>query len=115
MSSSTAAVLQSHLRAARDGVDAILQDYAEHSVLITPDATYRGLAEIRGFFVALLDGLPDGFFDAIEMNRAEVVGEFAYILWTRKPWLPLATDTFVVRDGKIVFQTFTAQGRAQDD
>jgi hypothetical protein len=42
------------------------------------------------------------------MNRQEIVGEVAYIHWERKPWFPLATDTFVVRNGKILVQTFTA-------
>src|SRR5689334_969912 len=35
---STEAVLQSHLRAATVGVDAVLQDYTDESVLITHDA-----------------------------------------------------------------------------
>ena len=105
---STEAVLQNHLRAATIGVAAIMQDYTEHSVLITHDATYRGLAGIRGFFTALFGALPAGFFDELKMIRQEIVGEVAYILWERKPYLAQATDTFVVRDGRILFQTFTA-------
>jgi hypothetical protein len=85
-----------------------MEDYTDHSILVTHDAVYRGLAEIRQFFTALLGGLPAGFFDAFRMNRQEVTGDMAYILWEAKPWLPLATDTFVVRNGKILFQTFTA-------
>ena len=113
MSISTESILQNHLLAAKDGVDAILQDYTDESVLITHDATYRGLAEIRQFFTTLLNGLPKGFFDSLTMNRQEVVGEVAYILWERKPWLALATDTFVVRNGKILFQTFAAYPASQ--
>lgn len=105
---STDAVLRNHLQAARIGVDAIMQDYTERSVLITHDATYRGLAEIRQFFTALLQQLPAGFFDAVRMNRQEIVGEVAYILWEREPIITQATDTFVVRNGKILAQTFTA-------
>src|SRR5689334_16605884 len=101
---STEAVLQNHLRAATVGVDAIMQDYTDESVLITHDATYRGLAEIRGFFTALLGALPARFFDTMKMNRQETVGEVAYILWERKPIISQATDTFVVRNGKILFQ-----------
>jgi hypothetical protein len=108
MQLSTAGVIQNHLRAAREGVDAVMQDYADESVLVTPDATYRGLAEIRQFFVGLLGGFPAGFFDSFKLNRHEVDGEIGYILWESKPWLPLATDTFVVRDGKIRIQTFAA-------
>ena len=103
---STEAVLQNHLRAAKVGVDAVMQDYTDSSVLITHDATYRGLAEIRGFFTALFGALPAGFFDELKMIRQEIVGEAAYILWERKPQIARATDTFVVRDGKILVQTF---------
>ena len=105
---STEAVLQNHLRAAKVGVDAIMQDYTDHSVLITHDSTYRGLVEIRSFFTTLFKELPEGFFDALKMNRQEIVGEVAYILWERKPIISQATDTFVVRNGKILVQTFTA-------
>jgi hypothetical protein len=105
---STETVLQNHLRAAKVGVEAVMQDFTEESVLITQDATYRGLAEIRRFFTALMNRLPAGFFDALTMNRQEIVGEVAYILWEKKPIISQATDTFVVRDGKILFQTFTA-------
>ena len=105
---STEAVLQNHLHAATVGVDAVMQDYTDDSVLITHEATYRGLAEIRGFFTALFEALPAGFFDAMKMTRQEIVGEVAYILWERKPIISQATDTFVVRDGRILFQTFTA-------
>ena len=105
---STEAVLQNHLRAAKVGVDAIMQDYTNHSVLVTHDSTYRGLVEIRRFFTTLFKELPEGFFDALKMNRQEIVGEVAYILWERKPIISQATDTFVVRNGKILVQTFTA-------
>jgi hypothetical protein len=104
---STEGVLRNHLRAARMGVDAVMQDYTDGSVLITHDATYCGLAEIRRFFSALFNELPAGFFDAMELNRQEIIGEVAYILWERKPIIFQATDTFVVRNGKILFQTFT--------
>ena len=105
---STEAVLRNHLRAAKEGVDAVMQDYTDQSVLITHDATYRGLAEIRRFFTVLFKELPAGFFDAMKMNRQEIVGEVAYILWERMPIISQATDTFVVRNGRILFQTFTA-------
>jgi len=102
----TETVLHNHLRAARVGVEAVMQDYTDQSILITHDTTYRGLAEIRRFFTGLFQGLPAGFFDAITMHRQEIVGEVAYILWERPPQIAWATDTFVVRNGKILVQTF---------
>jgi len=105
---STEAVLRNHLRAATVGVDAIMDDYTEQSVLITHDATYRGLAEIRVFFEGLFEQLPTGFFDGmVRMTREEIVGEVAYILWEGRPIISRATDTLVVRNGKILLQTFT--------
>lgn len=104
---STEAVLQNHLRAAKIGVDAVMQDYTDQSVLITHYATYRGLAEIQGFFTALFGALPRGFFDELKMIRQEIVGEVAYVLWERQPQIARATDTFVVRNGTILVQTFT--------
>ena len=103
---STETVLQNHLRAAKIGVDAIMEDYTDESVLITHEATYRGLAEIRRFFTALFGALPRGFFDELKLIRHEIVDEVAYILWERKPQIARATDTFVVRNGKILVQTF---------
>ena len=102
------ALLQRHLQNASVGVDAVMQDYSDASVLITHDSTFRGLAEIRGFFASLLEGPSRGFIKALEMHRQEIVGEVAYILWEAKPWFRFATDTFVFRDGKILFQTFSA-------
>jgi hypothetical protein len=106
MQHATESVVNNHLQAARQSVDAVMKDFNEESVLITNDATYKGLDEIRQFYSQLLNGLPDGFFDAYNLNRMEVVGEVAYILWEAKPWFPLATDTFVVRNGKFAYQTF---------
>lgn len=104
----TEAVVRNHLRAATIGVDALLEDYTDESVLITHDATYRGPAEIRAFFTALFEVLPAGFFETrMKMVRQAFVGELGYILWEGKPIVSQATDTFVVRDGKILFQTFT--------
>jgi len=102
----TEAVLQKHLAAAATSVEAVMADYVDESVLITPTATYKGRAEICAFFTELLQGATKGFLGAFRMKRQEISGDLAYILWEAKPWFPFATDTFLVRDGKIVLQTF---------
>jgi hypothetical protein len=56
-------------------------------------------------------GKPGAVFN---MKQQFVEGDFAYILWTAETAdnvYELATDTFVVRDGKIVAQSFTARVR----
>jgi len=104
----TEAVLNHHLRSFDEGIDSILKDYTEGSVVVTPEATFRGINEIRGFFESFVAGLPAGIWNSFTMRRQVVVGEVAYILWEAKPWFPLGTDTFVVKEGKIAFQTFAS-------
>ncbi len=108
----TEETLLKHLQAFGNGdVDAIMTDYDEAAVLIMPDGPLRGTVEIRSGFESLLADLPPGS-TTLEVSKQIVEGEIAYIVWSgesEKLKIPFATDTFVVRDGKIVAQTFTPQ------
>ena len=49
---------------------------------------------------------------SFEMLREEVEGEVAYLVWkaeTADHRYELGTDTYIVRNGKIVTQTFAAK------
>src|SRR5687767_9215412 len=78
----TAAVFARHLQAfASADVDAIMGDYTEASVVWTPDATARGLEQIRAFFTQVFALFPaEGTVFAIQ--RQEVEGEVAYLAWS---------------------------------
>ncbi len=103
----TTTTLQHHLTAIAQGnLDAILSDYTEESVLFLADNTLPGLDPIRNFFATLLATLPADWMADFKMIRQAIEGEVAYIVWQAPPVFPLATDTFVVRKGKIVAQTF---------
>lgn len=103
----TATTLQHHLTAIAQGnLEAILSDYTQESVLFLPDKTLHGLDPIRDFFAALLATLPADWMADFKMSRQDIDGEIAYIFWQAPPVFPLATDTFVVRNGKIMAQTF---------
>lgn len=46
------------------------------------------------------------------MNQESIEGEYAYIVWsaeTADNGYEIGTDTFVVRDGKILAQSFAAR------
>ena len=103
---STETTLGHHLQAFSVGLDAIMQDYTESSVLFTPDGPLAGLSAIRAFFDGFLRSSPPELLQAMSLVRQDVKGEIAYIIWKAEPFIPLATDTFVVRNGKIVTQTF---------
>ena len=106
----TETILDNHLKSVAAGdLDAVLSDYAPDAVLYTPEGAVRGLEELRRFFRRFLATLPGGFVENFEMLRRHVEGEVAYIAWRSAGTVALGTDTFIVRDGKIVVQTVAAQ------
>jgi ketosteroid isomerase-like protein len=111
-SEQTRQVLEHHMAAVDSGdIDAILSDYADDAVLLTPKGPRRGHAEIR----VVLDWLLANVFtpgSSFSMVQQLVEGEIAYIVWSAESEryrIPLATDTYVIRDGKIVAQTFATR------
>ena len=105
----TKKVLDHHLQTfQRNDLDGVMADYTEESVLITPDRTYKGLAEIRENFVQAYKALPANG-TTMTVTKSVVSRDVAYIVWKAvTPTLDFkyATDTFVIVDGKIVTQTF---------
>ena len=101
----TLAVLKSHAKAFRHGVDRIIEDYAEDAVIMSPSGIHKGHEEIRPFFENEIVNFPEGFLEVLKTLRVDAHGEFAYFLWEAKPFWERGVDSFVVRDNKIVFQT----------
>ena len=106
----TEATLTRHLEAimSRD-VEAVLDNFTEESVIITADGVIRGLSAIRADTEFFFSESPEGLIDAIEVVRQEVIGEIAYIIWKAEPYVSMASETFLVRDGKIRVQTYVSQ------
>jgi len=110
----TEAVLAHHMEAivAKDA-DGILEDFTENSVLFTPDGKVEGLTALRGFFEPFVAGSIDELLAGFQMDRQEVHGEevhgeLAYIVWNAGSIIRLGTDTIIVQNGKIKYQTFAA-------
>ncbi len=85
-----------------------MKDYTEESVLITPDVTYKGLAEIRQNFVNAFAAFPRDS-TTMTLTKSIVVNDVGYIIWSAKTpnfELSFGTDTFIIHDGKIVRQTY---------
>jgi ketosteroid isomerase-like protein len=107
----TATTLTHHLQAIlQTDVDAIMSDYTEESVLVTPQGQLVGLAAIRGFFTQFIANSPPELLKAITLTHQDVTGEIAYIIWKAEPFIPFASDTFLIRDDTIVVQTFFMPG-----
>lgn len=108
----TSEVVEQHLRSFYEkDVDGVLADYASDAVLFVPGGPLRGLAAIKRFFQVFVAEFskPGATFSMCEQHA---VGDYAYILWnaeTADNKYEAATDTFIVRKGKIVAQSFAAR------
>jgi ketosteroid isomerase-like protein len=109
---STKDVLDHHLKCfAKGDLEGVLSDYAPGAVMFTPDGPLRGADAMRPLFQAMIAefGKPGAVFS---LTRQTVQGDYAYILWTAETAdnvYEMGTDTFIVRDGKIVAQSFAAK------
>jgi len=107
--SSTKKILNRHLKSfGSHDLDGILSDYAPGAVLFTPEGPLRGVDAIKPFFRALIVEFqkPGATFS---LQHQSVEGDFGYILWTAETAdnvYGLGTDTFVVRNDKILVQSF---------
>jgi ketosteroid isomerase-like protein len=109
---STKDILDNHLGAffKRD-LHRVLSDYAPDAVMFTQDGTLKGVDSIRPLFQALFAEFGKGR-PTFNMQRQTIEGDCGYIVWaaeTADNVYEMATDTFVVRAGKIVTQSFTAK------
>jgi ketosteroid isomerase-like protein len=110
---STEAVLNHHLESFGAGdVEELLKDYTDESILITPDGRLTGLDALREAFQGFFTGLFKPGTYEFTMDAMEMEGEVAFIAWhssNEGAEVTLATDTFIIREGKIAIQTFAAK------
>ena len=105
-------VLDHHLKCFGEGdLKGILSDYAPGAVLFTPDGPLRGADAIRSLFQGMVAEF--GKLGAtFSMKQQFIEGDYAYMLWsaeTADNVYEVGPDTFVVRDGKIMAQSFTGK------
>ena len=110
--SATKDVLDHHLKCFGDGdLKGILSDYTPDSVLFTPNGPLKGVDAIRPLFEQLFAEFakPGATFS---MKLQSIEGDCAYILWTAETAdnvYEMGTDTFVVRNGKIIAQSLAGK------
>lgn len=108
----TETVVRHHLQAfvEQQGLDAILADYADDACFLSEGRACCGKPAIREFFDGFIAAFPPRAFGQFALRSLRVQGDLAYITWSAGPERPLGTDTFVVRKGRIVSQTFAMYG-----
>lgn len=86
----------------------VASDYADDALFITPDKTYKGKTEIFEFYKEFLPNFEGFQFNTI---KQETNGNVVYFVWNGKNKhidIQLATDTYIIENGKIKQHTFAA-------
>ena len=108
---STKDVLEHHLKSFGEGdLKGILSDYAPHAVLFTPKGPLRGDTIAALFQAMIAEFAKPGA--AFSLKQQFVEGDYGYIVWTAETAdnvYEFATDTFIVREGKIAAQSFAGK------
>jgi hypothetical protein len=108
----TEAVVTEHLRCfGTCDLEGIVGGYAEDAAMHSPSGTVRGHGQLRQLFARVFSefGKPGTSF---EMLHQLYDGEIGFVVWSAETVdnvYDLGTDTFVVRNGKIVAHTFAAK------
>ncbi len=106
----TQEVINHHLSAFLEAdLNEIMKDFTEESELLTPDGALKGLNSISSFFGEVFKIMPKG--SAFEMKQMILRDGISYLTWTGDSSfvsVPLGTDSFIIKNDKILYQTFAA-------
>src|SRR5262245_33991877 len=109
---STKEVIDNHVSRFRAGdIEGMLADYSADAILFTPGGALRGRSEIGALLKNMLAefGKPGA---SEKVHTAIFEGDYAYLVWsgeTADNLYELATDTFIIRNGKIAVQSFAGK------
>jgi hypothetical protein len=90
-----------------EDLDALVQDYADTSCILTSDAVTRGKEDIRAFFARFFQLLPRTQW-TLWNSKATIADNILLLEWTAdsaRASVSDGVDTFVFRDGLIQYQT----------
>jgi ketosteroid isomerase-like protein len=109
---STAEVLDHHQKCfANRDLDGLLADYSVDAVFFGPEGALRGPDAIKPLFERLFAEFSKPGVTFVRKQQL-IEGEYAHTVWsseTADNSYELAGDTFVIQNGSIRFQTFTAK------
>jgi ketosteroid isomerase-like protein len=109
---STAEVLAHHRKCFADrDIDRLLSGYSVDAVFFRVEGASRGIDAVRAIFEKLFVEFSKAGA-SITSKLREVEGDYAFLVWTAETpdnSYELASDTFVIRNGVIQMQAFTAK------
>lgn len=92
-------------------LDAVLGDFGEQSVVITPDGAFEGLAQIRALYQGLLaefGAIARGDSPGFSFDVQHVRQDTLFIAWhaeSKHHVYPYGTDTFICKDDQFARQS----------
>ena len=105
-------VLQHHLAAlGNNDLNELMKDYTEESEVWTPDGAIVGLKAISSFFSYAFTLFPKDK-TKLEIKKMIANDYKVYIVWTADSPIvnvPFATDSFEIKNGKILWQSTAFQ------
>ena len=104
--------LNHHLQAfVENDIEEMMKDYTEQSEVWTSEGAIVGLEAISSFFSYVFTLLPQESIQ-LDIKQNIVKEDRAYIVWSADSSvisIPTGTDSFEIRDGKILWQSTAAQ------
>lgn len=108
MSRTTEQVLMHHMAAlSSKDITAIMEDYADDAVLIMQSGIVSGTQDLTKHFSTPSKILTSD--TKLEIIDKKCIGNIAFLVWKAQNDnfnVPIASDTFVIENGKILSQTF---------
>jgi ketosteroid isomerase-like protein len=92
-------------------VAALVAQYQDDAVVITPRGTLRGPVEIRGMIEGIIAEFarPGVKFDLISQSAEGPIAAFMWTADTATNVYDLGAETYVLKAGKVAYQTFAAK------
>jgi hypothetical protein len=90
-----------------------MADYSTDAAFFSPDGALRGPEAIRGVFEKLFSEFSKPGA-SLTPRLTLIEREYVYVTWTAETpdnWYELASDLFVIQNGQIRMQAFTASVR----
>src|SRR5262245_28780928 len=84
--------------------DDVLAFHAEDFIWMSPAGTICGHDAARQYNAARVAQMPLGALSGLKIKQVEIYGEYVFIRF-RTDLIPFGTDTFIIRDGKVAFQS----------
>lgn len=114
----TREVFDHHFKALGKGdLDELLSDYTDDSIVIVTEGVVRGRSAIRELFGGYLSTLMKPGTYEFGLDKLHVDGEVVFVMWhanCQGADITFASDTFIIRNGKIAVQTVAAKLEPHD-